>query len=284
MPKIIAVVGPTASGKSALGVSLAKKLRGEIISADSRQIYKGMAVISRAERGHMVGIKDPRKTYSSGQYTKDAQKIIAQILKRKKVPIIVGGAGFYADALLRGFTLPEVEPNKKLRATLEKKSLVQLLALLKKLDKKSAARVDPQNRVRLIRAIEIAQALGAVPTLIVNTIYDVLWLGVRPNKKDHTGNIRRGVEARLKLGMVREAKKLRALLSPKRYLELGFEFTLLADYLDKKISKKELVGGLVRGERKYAIRQMRWFKRNQDIRWVKNHAEAMRLTKKFLVE
>jgi tRNA dimethylallyltransferase len=280
MQKVIAIVGPTASGKSSLGVYLAHTLGGEVISADSRQVYKGMHVISRAEQGHMVGIANPAKQFSAGQYQKEAEKICSRILENKRIPIIVGGTGFYADALLGRFSLPNVAPNPALRAALNKKTPLQLLALLEKIDPKSATRMDPHNKVRIIRAIEIAKELGAVPPHPrgdTSRKYDVLWLGLGQSK-----NLLAGVEERLKRGMVAEAKRLRAKLSKKRYQELGFEFALLADYLDKKITKKELVALIANGERTYAIRQMRWFKRNKDINWINGKIEALRLSKKFL--
>lgn len=288
--KIIPIVGPTASGKSSLGLYLAEKLHGEIISADSRQIYKGMEIISRAPSRkemaaiphHLVSIANPKRQYSAGTYATQAEKTIAHIIQKNHLPIVVGGAGFYADTLLRGLTLPEVAPDKKLRATLSKKSAPQLLEILKKLDPKSAARVDARNPVRLIRAIEIAQTLGSVPALTYTPLYDVLWLGLAPEPNKHLKAIQKGVEERLKMGMIPEAKKLRASLSKKRFLELGFEFALLAGYLDKKISKKELAEGLVKGEINYAKRQMRWFKRNKDITWVKSKTEALRLAKAFI--
>jgi len=276
-PKIIAVVGPTASGKSSLGIYLAQKLNGEIISADSRQVYKGMRIISRAERGHMVGIANPKKTYSVGEYQQDAVKVVSSILQKARIPIVVGGAGLYADAFLRGWQLPKVAPNKKLRAALAKKSPSQLFALLKKLDIARAESIERNNPVRLVRAIEIAKALGSVPLLVRESPYNVLWLGLKKSK-----NIRAGVEVRLKAGMEAEAKKLRASLSKKRFLEFGFEFVLLANYLDRKITKKQLIDSITRGEEEYAKRQSRWFKRNKDIRWVGGKAEALRLSKKFL--
>ena len=278
--KVIAIVGPTASGKSALGVYLAKKLNGEIISADSRQIYRGMKIISRAEPAHMVGIADPRREYSAGQFAKDAAKIHSNILQNVRMTIVVGGTGFYAEAFLTT-PLPQVAPNKKLRAQLATKSPKQLLAILKKLDPKSAGRVDPQNSVRLVRAIEIATALGKVPPLRQETTYEVLWLGL-PTPKNYERVLRNGVEKRLELGMIAEAKKLRGTLPRKRFLELGFEFKFLADYLDKKLLKRELVEALVRGERNYAKRQSRWFRRNKDIRWINNKTAALRLARKFL--
>lgn len=191
--------------------------------------------------------------------------------------MVVGGAGFYIDPLLRGWSIPEVAPDKKLRTALAKKSPAQLFALLKKLDGVTAQRIDKHNPVRLVRAIEIAKALGCVPALVREPPYRVLWLGLQKSK-----NIRAGVEARLKAGMVAEARKLRRTLSKKRFLELGFEFALLADYLDKKISRTVLAEQLVRKEEEYAKRQMRWFKRNKDIRWVSEKYQALKLSKQFL--
>lgn len=273
-------MGPTASGKSALGSYLAKKLNGEIISADSRQVYKGMKIISRAEPAHMVGIANPRRAYSAGEYARDAAKIHSNILQNDRMTIVLGGAGFYAEALLMT-PLPQVEPNKKLRAQLAKKTPGELLAMLKKLDPKSTKRVDPQNIVRLIRAIEIAKAIGKIPPLKQENLYGVLWLGLSA-PKNYERVLHKGVEDRLKKGMLAEAKKLRTILPRKRFLELGFEFILLANYLDKKLSKPEFVEALVRGEYRYAKRQMRWFRRNKNIRWISGKSEALRLARSFL--
>jgi len=225
----------------------------------------------------MVGIANPKKTYSVGEYQQDAVKVVSSILQKARIPIVVGGAGLYADAFLRGWQLPKVAPNKKLRAALAKKSPSQLFALLKKLDIARAESIERNNPVRLVRAIEIAKALGSVPLLVRESPYNVLWLGLKKSK-----NIRAGVEVRLKAGMEAEAKKLRASLSKKRFLEFGFEFVLLANYLDRKITKKQLIDSITRGEEEYAKRQSRWFKRNKDIRWVGGKAEALRLSKKFL--
>jgi tRNA dimethylallyltransferase len=279
-PTVIVIVGPTGSGKSALGAYIADKLGGEIVSADSRQVYKGMRVISRAEPGHMVGVVDPKRQYSAGQYAKAARKVIAQLHKAGTTPVIVGGTGFFVDSLTGRMTLPDVPPNRALRKQLSSKSPAQLFAQLKKLDPVRAANIDPHNPARLVRAIEVAKAMRSGKNPEGGSFaapYNVLWLGL-PQPK----NLRAGVEARLKAGMLAEAKKLRATLSKKRYAELGFEFALLADYLDKKISKAELVDAIANGERKYAIRQMRWFKRNQDIHWVTSKTEALRLAKQFV--
>lgn len=281
-PKLIAIVGPTASGKSALGVYLARQLGGEVVSADSRQVYAGMRVISRAEPGHMVGVANPKRQFSAGQYVKAAHKIIDLIYQHKQVPVIIGGTGFFIDTLVGAIPLPPAPPNPKLRRELNKKSPAQLLAQLRRLDAARAAAVDPHNKVRLVRAIEVAKALGKVPRTAPEPEYEVLWLGRNPVPQAHARAITSGIEARLKAGMLAEAKRLRATLPRKRYLELGFEFSLLADYLDKKITKTQLIAALANGERKYAKRQMRWFTRNPAIHWVASKSEALRLAKAFM--
>ncbi|MEI6864345.1 MAG: tRNA (adenosine(37)-N6)-dimethylallyltransferase MiaA [Candidatus Adlerbacteria bacterium] len=287
-PKVIAVVGPTASGKTALGIFLAQKLGGEIISADSRQVYKGTAAISRTPNKkeqagiphHLIGLANPKRFYSAGEFVQDAQKILTDIGERNKIPIVVGGTGFYADSLLRGLQLPDVPPNKKLRTALAKKTAPQLFAMLQKLDSNTAARIDRHNPARLVRAIEIAKALGAVPEITYNSPYNVLWFGLLPEKKKHEKAIRAGVAARV-TKMITEVKKLRPTLSKKQFATLGFEFVPLADYIDKEITKKELVEKLIREELGYVKRQMRWFKRHKDIVWVKNKTEALKQAKAF---
>lgn len=287
-PKVIAVVGPTASGKTALGIFLAQKLGGEIISADSRQVYKGVTEISRVpskkeQAGiphHLIGFANPKRFYSAGEFVQNAKKIIVDIEKRGNIPIVVGGTGFYADSLLRGLQLPEVPPNKTLRASLAKKTAPQLFAMLQKLDKTTAARIDRHNPARLVRALEIIKKLGKVPTLTYNSPYDVLWFGLSPEKKKHEKAIRAGVAARV-TKMITEAKKLRPTLSKKQFATLGFEFVPLADYLDKEVSKKELIEQLIKGELGYVKRQMRWFKRHKDIIWITSKTQALKQAKAF---
>lgn len=287
-PRVIAVVGPTASGKTALGIFLAQKLHGEVISADSRQIYKGLDAIARIpskkERAgishHLLQFASPKRLYSAGEFKKEAGKIISKLEKNHIVPIVVGGTGFYADSLLRGLELPEVAPNKALRAQLGKKTPAQLFAQLKKLDPNTAARIDAKNPARLVRAIEVAKALGRVPELTYNPTYEVLWLGLKPSEKIHQKAIRAGVTTRLSK-MIAEAKKIRPSLSKKNIVALGFELAPLLKYLDKEISKQELVDTLIREEHGYVKRQMRWFKRRADIYWVKNKKEALKLAKQF---
>jgi len=290
--KIIAIVGPTASGKTAIGVVLAREFGGEVISADSRQVYRDMDVIAgvptmREMRGvphHLLRVASPKALYSAGRFTREGARTIAQIVKHGHLPIVVGGTGFYAETLLGKMVLPEVPPNKKLRAELVKKSAAELFLMLKKLDPRRAGDIDAQNPARLIRAIEIAEALGAVPELsdAPQPPFDVLWLGVSPATECLEEKIRARILARLKRGMAAEAARLRAQLFKKRFNELGAEFSLLAEHLDKKLTRPELIEKLIQWELKYIKRQLRWHKRNKDIVWISDATTARKEAKSFL--
>jgi len=196
-PKIIVIWGPTASGKSDLAVQIAKKYNGEIISADSRQVYKkldiGTGKIIEKEMGrvkhHLLDIISPQKRFTASNFVKSSNLMIVQIVDRGKVPIVCGGTGFYIDALLGDKQIPEVPPDLKLREKLEKKSASELFEILKKLDPERAENIDSKNPRRLIRAIEICKALGpnsasrfAQATLgkKVSSKYKVLKIGIAP--------------------------------------------------------------------------------------------------------
>src|SRR3989344_7957528 len=167
-PKVVVILGQTATGKSNLAVKVAKKFNGEVISADSRQVYKGLDIgtgkISRQEMKdiphHLLDVANPKKQFTVAEYQKKAMVAMADIVKRGKVPIICGGTGFYIDAVTKGLVLPEVPPNYVLRKNLALVSERVLMLKLKKLDPVRAQNIDPKNKVRLIRAIEIAKALG----------------------------------------------------------------------------------------------------------------------------
>jgi len=169
--KVLIILGPTASGKSDLAVQLAKKFKGEVISADSRQVYKGLDIgtgkITKKEmRGvphHLLDVANPKKYFSVSDYKKLALLSLRYIETKKKLPIICGGTGFYIDALIGKINLPEVPPNKALRKKLEKLSAEKLYKMLLKKDSRRAKEIDPRNKVRVIRALEIVETLGKVP-------------------------------------------------------------------------------------------------------------------------
>ncbi len=277
-PKILVILGPTASGKSDLAVHLARRFNGEVISADSRQVYTGLDIgsgkITRTEmRGvphHLLDVVSPKKVFTVAQYKELADEAIADIVSRGKLPIICGGTGFYIDAVVSGVVLPDVPPNKKLRVELEKKSPAQLFALLKKIDPRRAGTIDAQNPRRLIRAIEIARELGSVPHISAKSPYAALFIGTDVAPEILKERIAKRLTVRLKKGMMNEARRLhRDGLSWKRMEALGLEYKYLALFLQKKISRAEMETELAIAIGQYARRQMMWFKRNKKIVWMK---------------
>ncbi|MCE9541510.1 tRNA (adenosine(37)-N6)-dimethylallyltransferase MiaA [Candidatus Kaiserbacteria bacterium] len=280
--KVLVIVGPTASGKSALAVVLAKVFNGEVISADSRQVYTGLDIgtgkITKREMGglthHLLDVASPKKDFSAGDFLRLGSKAIADINRRRKLPVIVGGTGYYIDALVGRIMLPDVVPDEKFRASLSKKNPAQLFALLKKADPRRASSMstpsERNNRVRLIRALEIAQAIGKSPSPKVSPSYDVLWVGIRPPLEELGRKISARLHSRIRRGMIAEARRLHAAgLSYKRMEALGLEYRSLARFLQKKISKNEMESELQRDIRRYAKKQLAYWKRNPDITWYK---------------
>jgi tRNA dimethylallyltransferase len=286
MEKILVIIGPTASGKSALGVELAKKFHGEVISADSRQVYRGLdigtgKITKREMRGiphHLLDIASPKKVVTAHEFTRRAHIAMQKMLKDNKLPIIVGGTGFYIDALLDRASLPDIPPNKGLRAALAKKNAAELFGMLKKKDPKRARSMDTpserNNKVRLIRALEIATFKKArsssFPQFSIKATprYEVLWVGISPSQKVLEQKINMRLKARLRIGMIAEAKRLHADgLSYKRMENLGLEYRSLARLLQNKITRKEFEEELSRDIRRYAKKQLVYWKRNKDIRW-----------------
>ena len=291
-PKIIVICGQTATGKSDIAVTIAKKYDGEIISGDSRQVYRGMDLgtgkITKREMcgvpHHMLDIASPNRTFSAGRFQKLGEKKLKDIWKQNRIPIICGGTGFYIDALIDGIVFPEVKQNAKLRKQLERKSVKELFDILKKKDPKRAKNIDPKNPHRLIRAIEIARALGSVPKLQKHQIdADVFFIGIRKEKKELEKRISIRLKKRVKAGMIQEIKQLHKKgVSWKRLESFGLEYKYGALYLQKKIKKEELILGLEKAIMCYAKRQMTWFKRNKRTHWIQNGKEACVLVKKFL--
>ena len=301
--KIIVVVGPTASGKSDLGIKLARKFNGEIISADSRQVYKGMDIgtgkVTKKERSlvkhHLLDVANPKKVFTVSDFKKLGQKAINDIQCRYKVPIIVGGTGFYIDVLLDRMAIAEVPPNKKLRAKLEKQSTEQLFKRLQKLDPRRAKNIDSKNKRRIIRALEIVLTIKKPVPKPLNLYHDrilnanVLFLGLAVSPEIQKKKIKMRLDRRLKQGMIQEIKGLiKQGISKKRLYDLGLEYRWLSRWLSKNVKNKNVKNrafdirqsynlkfkdseeyqNLLRDIIKYSKRQMTWFKRNKDIHWI----------------
>jgi tRNA dimethylallyltransferase len=291
--KIIAILGPTASGKSALAVKIAKKFGGEVISVDSRQVYKGMNIgtgkIKKEEMEgvphYLLDVASPKRKFTVAQFQKLAKKAIEKIFKKGKIPILCGGTGFYLWVLTQKVSIPKVRPDWKLRRKLEKKSAKELFEILKKLDPERAKTIEKDNKRRLIRAIEIAKKLGKVPPLKTEPLpYPILFLGIKKSKEELKKLIKRRLLKRLKEGMIEEVKNLRKSgISWKRLEEFGLEYEWIAKYLQGKIGYKEMVESLQKDIEKFAKKQMTYFKKYfpQTI-WIKNRKEAEKKVKEFL--
>lgn len=292
-PKIIVICGPTASGKSDLAVWLAKKIKGEVISADSRQVYKGLDIgsgkITKKEmKGithYLLDVENPKKIFSVSDYKILAEKAINEIIMKEKVPIICGGTGFYIDAVVKNLVLPEVPPNLKLRNSLSKKTTESLYKILCKLDSERARSMDRNNKVRIVRAIEIAKALGKVPKIQSSEIYRHLSIGINWPNEILQKRIRERLLKRIEVGMIEEVKNLHKNgLSWKRMHELGLEYRYISLYLQNKLSKEEIIEKLNTEICHYAKRQMTWFKRDKKIRWfgVKERGKILGKVERFL--
>jgi len=278
--KVLVIVGPTASGKSSLAVALAHTFNGEIISADSRQVYKGLdlgtgKITKREMKGvphYLLDAASPKRIFTAHDFVTQAARAIADISRRSKLPIIAGGTGFYIDALVGRITLPNVPMNDKLRNRLEKMTAEQLFILLKKRDPQRAKTIDRHNSRRLVRALEIAESIGKSPdaSRLKSQPYEVLWIGVERTKKELEKLIRARMRARMNAGMIKEAVRLHKQgLSYKRMESFGLEYRSLALFLQKEISRKELEEKIVRDSFKYAKRQITYWNRNKEIKWLK---------------
>jgi tRNA dimethylallyltransferase len=358
--KLIVIVGPTSSGKSELAVKLAKLADGEIISCDSRQIYRGMNLGTGKVNGrwatihpervhpsegskkwlvdetrtyaqvqqfffykniahHCIDFVNPKKQYSAALFQRDANKAIADILRRGKLPILCGGTAHWINAVIYDQQLPDVKPNLRLRSKLEKQSAEALFKKLVKIDPARAKIIDRFNKRRLIRALEIIMATGKpVPQLPTThyplPTYDPLWLGINPPQNILFDKIKTRLKQRLKAGMIKEVRQLHAPpqnmgrvprvhppfdfaqgalsvaerarggrgLSWPRLESFGMEYKFASLYLQKKISYNEMFEQLFTSIKKYTKRQMTWWKRNKDVKWIKNPSDVVNLVAKFL--
>jgi tRNA dimethylallyltransferase len=279
-PEILVIVGPTASGKSALAVELARQRNGEVISADSRQVYKGLDIgtgkIRKRERKgvrhHLLDVASPKKIFTAHDFVRLGRIAIKDIHARGKLPIICGGTGFYIDALIGRTSLSEIERNDVLRKRHADKTAAQLYALLQERDPARAVQMDTpserNNAARLIRALEVAAAQKKTQKTLDAVHYNVEWIGVDWPDAELRKRIHTRLLSRIKGGMVGEAKKLHSTgLSWRRMDELGLEYRYLARYLRGTISKADMIVQLENEIWHYAKRQRTWWKRNPDIHW-----------------
>jgi tRNA dimethylallyltransferase len=292
--KAIAVVGPTASGKSALAITLAKEIHGEVISADSRQVYEGFdtttAKVTPKEMlgipHHLLDIAPIEREYTVADFVHDGKAAITSIAAKGAIPIIAGGTGFYIDALLFGQSLPQVPPNQVLRASLTTMTTDTLFAMLQAKDPHRAATIEQQNKQRLIRALEIVDTLGVVPpqATMSDAPYDTLWIGILWQRDELIQRIHERVLHRVD-NMITEISNEKNRLTPQIASRLGFDFTLTLSYVEGAMTKDALIDALTQKDAAYARRQMTWFKRNKQITWLSPEtlpSSAIDLARRFL--
>ncbi len=270
---LVCIVGPTASGKSDYAVSYAREHNGEIISADSRQVYIGLDIgtgkISQEEMQgiphHLLDIVSPQETCNVGKYKEYAVRAIADIHSRGKLPILVGGTGFYIDAVVSNISYPNVPHNEELRKQLETMDTDHLFKRLEHLDPNYAQGLnnsERHNTHRLIRAIEITEALGHVPPRTKEeSPYEVTWIHIRRPEQELRERINARVDSRITQGMIEEVDRLHTNgLSWERMEELGLEYRFISRYLRGILKKEEMISLLKTEIWHYAKRQILWFR------------------------
>jgi tRNA dimethylallyltransferase len=290
MKKVIFITGATASGKSEIAIWLALKINGEIINADSRQVYKylniGSGKISEKEKKivkhHLLDIAHPKRSYSLGKWLKDVDEVIKKIYRKNKIPIICGGTILYLKALKEGWVLPNVKPNYKLRKELEKFSADELYEILLKLDPERAKTIQKENKRRLIRAIEIATFLGKVPSLKKEPKYEILVVAPYVDFKRLERKIYKRLIKRVK-GIIQEIKKLRKLgLSLERIISFGLEYRWFGKYVKGEVDLKTAIEKCYKDIRRFAKKQINELKKLNYVYWFKNKKELLKIVKDFL--
>ena len=276
--KVIAIVGATASGKSAYAVELAKKIDGEIISADSRLVYKGFNVAcakpSLEERGgiphFMMDIVEPEFDYSAGLYVKDAKKCINDIISRGKIPIIAGGTGLYFRVLLENYDLPQVEPDYEYRKELNKLEKEELYSLLEETDSVCAAKIDKNDKKKIIRALEVCYVSGHPMSElqgIKEPEFEVEWIGRNFQRNILYDRINKRVDMMFENGIVDETKYLLEKHGriPNIIYTIGYQEVV--EFLDGRLTLEQTKDKLKQNTRNYAKRQLTWFRKNPEIKW-----------------
>ncbi len=288
MNKLLIILGPTASGKSDLAIKIAKLFNGEIISADSRQIYKemniGTAKPIKDNLHHLLDLINPNKYFSAAQYKESAYKTIKDIQNRNKLPILCGGTGLYISSVIENWQFPKIPPQEKLRKELERKSTEQLFEIYQKIDPNGAKFIDKKNKRRLIRAIEVCKTNNKSfwqQRKKAKPVFDTLLIGVRLPKEELKKRIAERVKKMIKTGLETEIKTL-----VKKYGWISSLQTIgyqeWKQYFDNQINEKEVQNLIELHTIQYSKRQMTWFKKMKNVQWIENPKQAIKLTKLFL--
>lgn len=273
-------MGPTASGKTKLAITKAKEINGEIISADSRLVYKGFDIAAakptieerQGIKHYLIDIVEPEADYSVANFFDDAKIAIEKIIQKGKTPIIVGGTGLYFRILLEDFDMPRVEPNYELRKELEASESKELHEMLKELDPIAAEKIHFNNKVKIIRALEVCKTLDMPHSEAAGKKepeYDVEWIGLNFHDRAHLyERINKRVDEMIENGLVEETKLLLAKHGRINNFVNTIGYQEILEYLDGKISLDEAILNIKQNSRHYAKRQLTWFHRNKEIRWI----------------
>ena len=287
-PKVLVICGPTCSGKTGLSIELAKKINGEIVSADSMQIYKDMNIgTAKVTKEEMQGIKhylidfvSPEKRYSVAEFKKDALNAIKEILEKGKVPIIVGGTGLYIDSLVNGIEYNEIETDLKYREELEalakEKGLEFLYNKAYEIDKESTEKISVNDKKRIFRILEIYKSTGKTKTELEiesrknEPIYDYIIFGIKLDREKLYEKINLRVDQMIEQGLIEEVENMCIKYSDFPTAMQGLGYKEIKQYLDGTITKEEAIEKIKMETRRYAKRQITWFKRNEKIIWLDN--------------
>ena len=286
-PKVIVIVGPTASGKTALSIELAKQINGEIVSCDSMQIYKDMNIGSakpsleemQGIKHYMIDIVEPDKRFSVAEYKKQAEQAIEEILSKGKMPIVIGGTGLYADSLIYGIEYPEIEFDKNYRNELEniansKEGLSNLYEKAKEIDSKAIEKISPNDKKRILRILEIYHSTGKTKTELEaesrkNEVkYDYRVFVINMDRQILYNRINKRVEIMIENGLIEEVKNLLDKYKEFPTAMQGLGYKEVVEYLNGYLTKDEMIEKIKQETRRYAKRQLTWFKKNKNTIWI----------------
>ena len=285
-PKVIVICGPTASGKTALSLELAKKINGEIISCDSMQIYKDMNIgTAKVTEEEMQGIKhymidfvSPDERYSVADYKNDAEKIIEIIINKGKTPIIVGGTGLYVDSLIYNIEYPKINLDEDYRQKLEKeveeKGLKYLYDVAKKIDEQAVQKISINDKKRIMRVLEIYHATGKTKTeqevesRKKEVKYDYKIFAINMDREKLYQRINLRVDKMIENGLIEEVENLQKQYNHFPTAMQGLGYKEVVEYLQNEITKDEMIEKIKQETRRYAKRQLTWFRKNKQTIWI----------------
>lgn len=287
--KVVAIVGPTGTGKTNLAKQIAEKYSGKVISVDSRQVYRGLDIGTAKDKSFfqdLIDVVNPDEPYSVADFQKTATSLIDQYLQMKSLPILVGGTGLYMESVLYGYVLPELkEQSEKVKQELEKLSDAALFAKLKELDPKAAENIDPRNVRRVMRALEVTLLTGKTFSSQQRKrkpVYDALIIGLKDDRETLYAKIDARIDRMINEGLVEEVRNLIKKYNPNLPAFNTIGYREIIDYINGKQTLKEAIEKIKNNTHAYVRKQDTWFLRDKNIHWVSDAKDAEKLVEKFL--